>query len=240
MRATAFGGEVAAEAYDRLRPGYPAEAVRWLLGTSAEGLRVLDLGAGTGKLSASVAFDAHQVLALDPNEEMLRIGTRRVPGIAAIRARGEEIPLADDSVAVVVAGQSWHWMDPALAVPEVARVLRCNGALALAWNEPDIDVPWAAELVRLTSDGDPLADAEPNGVKPPPPFRRSDEHSVAWIQSLSGPSELAELAGTWSWVALHPRRQAILEAVRQLGASVQTADGRVSVPYRCHCVRYAL
>lgn len=155
------------------------------------------------------------------------------------RAFLPRIPTAD-CVDVVLAGQSWHWMDLEFAAPEVARVLRGRGALALVWNELDIDVPWVAELDRLTSDGDLLRIAEEERVSLPAPFDQYEERSFDWVQSLVGPIELAELAGTWSWVALHPRRQAILDAVERLGASVQEFDGQVRVPHQCHCIRYTV
>ena len=131
-------------------------------------------------------------------------------------------------------------MDPALTAPEAARVLRTGGALTLAWNEPDMDIPWVAELVRLTSDENPLVTSEAEHDSPPAPFRKYDTNSFAWVQPLAGPEELVDLAGTWSWVALHPRRQTILDAVGKLGASIQARDGAVRVPHRCHCIRYTL
>ncbi len=144
-RAASFG-EVADEYADH-RPGYPDEAVRWLVGASPG--RVLELGAGTGKLTAGSAGLGHEVIAVDPSAEMLGHLQRRTPAAHALVARAEHIPLATGSVDVVVAAQAFHWFDQEQALPEIARVLRPGGVLSLVWNNGDLTVPWVRKVFAL-------------------------------------------------------------------------------------------
>src|SRR5262245_57888935 len=132
-RASSFG-EVA-EAYERARPGYPDDAVRWL--TGAEPCDVVDLGAGTGKLTRSLVGLGHRVIAVEPLPGMLEQLRGAVPRATALSGSAEAIPLADASADVVVCAQSFHWFDHETALPEIARVLRPGGRLALVWNTRD-------------------------------------------------------------------------------------------------------
>ncbi len=143
-RAASFGD--VAGAYADHRPGYPAEAVRWLVGTSPG--RVLELGAGTGKLTAEVAGLGHDVVALDHSAQMLS-HLRHTPTVHAVVARAEQIPLATSSIDVVVAAQAFHWFDQERALPEIARVLRPGGVLSLVWNNGDLTVPWVKKVFAL-------------------------------------------------------------------------------------------
>ena len=139
-------GPVAA-AYDRGRPGYPRESAAWLVGRDRA--QVLELGAGTGKLTAELVALGHDVHATDPDEAMLAILTERVPEARTSVAAAEELPLADRSVDVVVAAQAFHWFDLDRALPEIARVLRPGGHLSLVWNQRDERIPWVKRLGRL-------------------------------------------------------------------------------------------
>ncbi len=140
--AHSFGG--VAEAYERGRPTYPVDAVRWLLGDHPQ--TVLELGAGTGKLTRVIAGLGHDVHATDPDEAMLQILERQLPGVRTAQASAEEIPLGDDSVDAVVAGQAFHWFDLDRALPEIARVLRPGGRICLVWNHRNEKIPWVRRL----------------------------------------------------------------------------------------------
>ena len=118
--ARAFGA--VAEAYDRGRPGYPAAAAAWLMGGEAQ--VVLELGAGTGKLTRELVDQGHAVFATEPDEAMLAVLRERVPEVSAKVATAEEIPANDRSVDVVVVAQAFHWFDHEAALPEMARVLK--------------------------------------------------------------------------------------------------------------------
>jgi len=143
--AHSFGG--VAEAYERGRPTYPAEAVSWLLGEQP--LSVLELGAGTGKLTRVLAQLGHDVHATDPDAAMLQILEREVPGVRTAEASAEEIPLGDGSVDAVIAAQAFHWFDLDRALPEIARVLRPQGRVCLIWNFRNEKIPWVRRLGAL-------------------------------------------------------------------------------------------
>jgi ubiquinone/menaquinone biosynthesis C-methylase UbiE len=140
--AHSFGS--VAEAYERGRPTYPVEAVRWMLGDHPQ--TVLELGAGTGKLTRVISGLGHDVHATDPDEAMLQVLEREVPGVRTAQAGAEEIPLGDASVDAVVAGQAFHWFDLDRALPEIARVLRPGGRICLVWNYRNEKIPWVRRL----------------------------------------------------------------------------------------------
>ncbi|MDT0182920.1 class I SAM-dependent methyltransferase [Microbacterium sp. ARD31] len=144
-RARSFGS--VAEAYDRGRPSYPAEAVAWLAGGEAK--VVLELAAGTGKLTRALVDQGHAVFATEPDEAMLEVLRDRVPEVSAKVATAEEIPANDRSVDVVVVAQAFHWFDPESALPEIARVLKPGGHVALVWNSRDERIPWVRRMGDL-------------------------------------------------------------------------------------------
>jgi SAM-dependent methyltransferase len=151
-RAVSFGGSAAV--YAEERPDYPVEAVRWALEPVAERrpLRVLDLAAGTGKLTGVLlraGVDAANVVAVEPDAEMLAEFRRRVPRVRAVEGAAERIPLGDGTVDAVVVGQALHWFDLDRALPEIHRVLADGGVLAGLWNRDDARVPWVVEMQRV-------------------------------------------------------------------------------------------
>lgn len=139
-------GQVA-EAYDRGRPGYPREAVEWLVGT--EPLSILELGAGTGKLTRILVELGHDVFATDPDDGMLDILSAKLPDVRATSGTAEQIPAGDGLYDVVIAAQAYHWFDQEKALEEIVRVLRPGGKLALVWNESDERIPWVRKLGNL-------------------------------------------------------------------------------------------
>lgn len=151
MEAAGAGFSAGAEAYERGRPSYPADAVEVIvreLGL-APGRRVLDLAAGTGKLSRLLASTGAEVVAVEPVAEMRAELVAAVPGVEVLDGTAEAIPLRDGSVDGVTVAQAFHWFDVEAALVEIARVLRPGGSLALVWNERDTRTPWVAELSRI-------------------------------------------------------------------------------------------
>jgi SAM-dependent methyltransferase len=145
--ASSFGS--AATAYAEHRPDYADAAVRWAL-EPAPGLRVLDLGAGTGKLTAALLAAGADVAAVEPDPAMLAELHRALPQVPAIGGSAEAIPLPDASVDAVLAGNAMHWFDMAAAGPEIARVLAPGGVLAGLWNVVDDGVDWVEGLARVS------------------------------------------------------------------------------------------
>ena len=142
VRALSFAS--VAESYERSRPGYPDDAVSWLAGTDP--LDVVDLGAGTGKLTRSLVALGHRVTAVEPLPEMLAHLRDAVPEVTAVEGGAEAIPLPDASADIVTVAQAFHWFDHGPALDEIARVLRPGGRVALIWNVRDEGEEWVTEL----------------------------------------------------------------------------------------------
>lgn len=147
-QAGSFGAE--ADAYERGRPPYPPEAVAWLVAEHAR--TVVDLGAGTGKLTRALRAPGREVIAVEPSVGMREKFSEVLPDVRVMEGTGESIPLPDSSVDTLVCAQAWHWVDAERAVPEAARVLRPGGRLSLVWNSRDLSVPWVAELDGILRD----------------------------------------------------------------------------------------
>ncbi len=128
-----------AEEYERGRPGYPDDALD-LLPVAADAA-VLDLAAGTGKLTRVLARRYRRVVAVEPLSAMRAIIGREAPAAEVLDGRAEAIPLADGEVDAVFVAQAIHWFANEVAIAEIARVLRPGGVLALLRNEVDDDVP---------------------------------------------------------------------------------------------------
>ena len=137
-------------AYDRGRPSYPPDVVDWLCERALDvGGRVLDLGAGTGKMTAVLAARGLDVVAAEPVAAMRDALRAALPDVPVAAAAAERLPFAARSFDAVFVAQAFHWFDAGLALAEVARVLRPGGGLALVWNERDESAPWVAELSRV-------------------------------------------------------------------------------------------
>jgi len=147
--ASSFGA--AAVAYAEHRPDYAPAAVRWAL-EHAPGPRVLDLGAGTGKLTGTLVALGAAVIAVEPDPAMLAELRRGLPAVRALPGSAEAIPLPDSSVDAVLAGNAMHWFDLDVAGPEMARVLSPGGTLAGLWNVLDDRVAWVDALERTSGD----------------------------------------------------------------------------------------
>lgn len=137
--------------YHTHRPDYPADAIRWGLAASTRDVRrVLDLAAGTGKLTAGLLGLDLEVTAVEPDDAMRAVLAQQFPHVSALPGTAERIPLPDASVDAVLVGQAFHWFDPVPALTEIARVLSPGGALAVLWNGEDFSHDWVGALVETS------------------------------------------------------------------------------------------
>jgi SAM-dependent methyltransferase len=149
-RARAF--DHAAEIYERGRPGWPADAIARLI-ERLDARRVLDLAAGTGKLTRVLTEHAAEVVAVEPLDGMRAILERELPDVYALPGTAEAIPLPDDNVDAVFVGEAFHWFDYPRAMPEIGRVLRPGGTLAVLWNTQGWDeYAWSKDLDKILSE----------------------------------------------------------------------------------------
>jgi ubiquinone/menaquinone biosynthesis C-methylase UbiE len=234
-RASSFGP--VADAYERARPGYPKEAVRWLAGSKPRD--VVDLGAGTGKLTRSLVALGHRVTAVEPLEEMLAHLRRAAPGATAAVGRAEEIPLADGSVDVVVCAQAFHWFDHGAALPEIARVLRPGGRLALVWNSRDDREPWVARLSELIG-SESVTEESATVLRRSVHFDEPESARFAHVQRLDR-GMLQELVLSRSYCAVRTpeERAPVLGAVDAL-FDEHGDGGTIELPYLTECFRARL
>ena len=233
----------AAAAYAQHRPDYARAAVQWAL-AAAPGRRVLDLGAGTGKLTATLIELGADVHAVEPDPAMLAVLRRSLPAAAAGPGRAEAIPLPDASVDVVVAGNALHWFDMDVAGPEIARVLAPDGVLAGLWNVLDDRVCWVAGLARISGAAavgprDTKSDWRAATAQVHLPTRGGtsyfglpEQAEFEHGQRRSADSLVATLA-TRAGMLVMPRTQraAVLDRIRAfLDSTPETATGEFTLP----------
>jgi SAM-dependent methyltransferase len=215
--ATGFARSV--DAYERARPEYPPEAIAWLARELdlRPGRTVVDLAAGSGKLTRPLAALGCEVIAIEPVAEMrAAIG----PTARALDGTAEAMPLPDDSADAVTVGQAFHWFDADAAVAEIARVLRPGGALAPIWNIRDLADPLQArvhELLLPARRGTPSEHEQPwrEVLAAAHEFRDAERASFPFAQ-LHTTEELVDRIASVSFVAcLEPgARGELLAAVR--------------------------
>ncbi len=236
-RRLSFGST--ASGYDRYRPGYPIAAVRWSLGDPADGvrLRVVDLGAGTGRLGRAVADLGHEVTAVEPDPGMRAVAERVLPG-RVLAGQAEAIPLPEGSADAVVAGQAYHWFDPLVALPEIGRVLVPGGTMAAVWNMRDDRVPWVRELSLLLDDNQQRTSTKVADLATGGTFVRAAHAQFEHTTTLDL-DQLLGLVGTFSYVALSEDRAELEEAVRELVLTHPDVRGsdRYELPYLTHVFR---
>lgn len=148
-RSAAIGFQRSADLYERARPSYPAAFIDAL---PLAGARVVDLAAGTGKLTRLLVAASGDVVAVEPVDAMRAVASGIAPTMAGI---AEALPLRSASVDVVTVGQAFHWFDAPRALAEIGRLLKPGGTLALLWNERDNRVPWVAAMTAAIHGRDP-------------------------------------------------------------------------------------
>lgn len=240
-RAAADGFARGADDYVRARPGYPPEAVallRYRLGLGP-GADVVDVAAGTGKLTVDLVASGARVVAVEPVAEMRAHLLGSVPGVEAHDGVAESLPLPDASADLVTVAQAFHWFDAPRALAEVRRVLRPGGHLAMLWNVRDETVEW----VRLVGD---IGEAA-GGGRPYDRHTSADWEAVVAADGGFGPVRedwfpnwqdvtadvVVDRVASTSWVsALDDRERAgVLREVRDLLARHPATRGRERFPF---------
>jgi SAM-dependent methyltransferase len=231
--ALSFAG--VADAYDRARPTYPREAAGWLVGS--DHAHVLELGAGTGKLTEQLLALGHRVLATDPLPSMLSHLVSRLPRTPAVVAAAEHIPMRARSVDVVVGAQAFHWFDLDRALPEIARVLRPGGHLSLAWNLRDERIPWVKRLGALIGTQEEQRDPT-HALQASHLFGFVETSTYRFWQPLDR-ERLHDLVRSRSNVVLmsEPERDRVLRKVDTLYEEYGRGHDGMLMPYVTHCYR---
>jgi SAM-dependent methyltransferase len=235
----------AVQRYERARPSYPVEAVRWMLPAGAR--QVVDLAAGTGKLTRVLVRDGYQVTAVEPLSGMRAELGRQLPGVPALPGTAEEIPLPGGCADAVLVAQAWHWFDEPAAAAEIARVLRPGGSLGLVWNEQDDSVAWVAQMRVLVGELKSVDAVEqrPDGEDDwapdlGPDFGPPAARTFRNAQHLDLPTLLDNIASR-SYVITLPdaERDRTLAAVAELVRTHPDTAGLTTyhLPYRTRCWR---
>jgi len=237
--AKVFGSE--ADRYQRMRPSYPPAAVDFVLAGRPPG-RLLDVGAGTGKLTRLLLDRAEQLVAVEPDPQMRAVLAAELPTAEVLDGTAERLPLPDASVDAIFAGQAFHWFARPATDRELARVLRPGGVVGLIWNMPDRSVPWLPELAQAVrqpeaTESDDYQDLDTALFTP------AEQDWTSWTYPLPGLAGLRELVHTWSWVITRPaaEQQAIDERLRILATRHAELQGEtIEFPYRTMTVRQYL
>jgi SAM-dependent methyltransferase len=241
-RARSFG-PVAAE-YARYRPGYPRAAVEWALQPvlGGERLRLLDLGAGTGKLT-EVMLGFGPVTAVEPDPGMLGELRGRYPAADALEGSAERIPVPDSSVDAILVGQAWHWFDHAKALAEAARVLRSGGVLAAFWNSEDTSAEWVRGYLEAANRARLTPSAQPTDGIPALPTHPAFTGSRYTQHPNPVPTTADALVGsvaTQSWILIAgaAERDAALGRLRDyLAGRPETSSGEFELPLVTDVIR---
>lgn len=191
-----------ADRYDRLRPEHPGESVAFCVPRPRAD--VVDIGAGTGKLTQALVEAGHRVVAVEPSVDMRTTLTRRLPGVPVHDASAEATGLPDRSVDVATFAQSWHWVDIVRASAELERIVRPGGYVSMVWTMLQDTVPWV-ERVQAAMHGTALAwqlrPGEHEQLWDHPPvgaFGGGERHTVGWSMRITR-ADLAAMVTTRSY-----------------------------------------
>ncbi len=238
----AFG--MRADAYERHRPGWPAEAVeRVLAGLGlAPDSTVVDLAAGTGKLTRELVPRAGRVVAVEPSEDMRRRLGEQVPAADVRAGTADDMPLDDGEADAVLVAEAFHWFATRTAVAEIARVVRPGGGIALLWNAHDF--PHEEWAVRM---GELLRERRAPGTTPinrkqtglwrdafdGGPFAAL-EHFETRHEQRTDVAGLVAHVSTWSFVAAleDAAREALERDLAETIAAAHPTPDEIAIPYR--------
>ena len=240
--AASVGFSRSAPAYDRARPDYPDAATDrfWAALGLKRGARVIDVGAGTGKLAAPLAERGADVLAVEPVEEMRARIAARAPTARALAGVAERLPAADGWADAIVAGQAFHWFANESALAEFSRCLSQDGRLGLIWNRR---APGDRVQTRITELLEPLRGDAPRhaagawreAFERPGPFEQVGGFELDFAQELDR-AGLRDRVGSISFVAAADRAQR--EELLARVAELCPADSTIGLAYVCEAFVY--
>jgi len=220
----AAGFARAADVYERARPSYPEEAVAWMAERCALGAggTVVDVGAGTGKLTRLLTATGARVVAIEPVAEMRAKLEGPGASVEALDGTAESIPFPDGFADVITVAQAFHWFDHDRALPELHRVLAPRGHLVLFWNNRDLDDPVQRGIEDLLAPMRGSVASQLGGVwREPlarsPLFGPPATREFGYVQHFTTDDVCDRVAST-SFVAALPEgeRASLLERVRAL------------------------
>lgn len=243
MHRAALGFATTAADYEHARPSYPPAAVDDIVAglSLGPGRTVIDLAAGTGKLTRLLAPSGARLVAVEPLAEMRAELSRVLPDVEALDGTAEAIPWPDGAADAVTAGQAFHWFDGERALAEIHRVLRPGGGLAMVWNVRDRIVEWVERIAEIT---EPLANPGVPATQAAPRYRTGEWRRAFGTTDRFTPLEHRRYAyehevdadtmvgriGSISWIASLPddQRADVLARVR---AVFDGMPDRFPVPY---------
>jgi MOSC domain-containing protein YiiM/SAM-dependent methyltransferase len=240
----AKGFAAAADAYERGRPEHSGESVALLaleLGFGA-GSRVVDLGAGTGKLTRQLFVLGADVVAIEPIPEMRTKLEAALPQVEALGGTAEDLPLPNHSVDAVLVAQAFHWFDALRALSEIRRILRPGGGLGLIWQARDASVPWVArlnEIIDAADDGHPRfrTGAWRSAFELTALFEPLQEATLQSVQRAT-PEAIVDRVASISYIAAmdDDQREPVLADVRRLLATDPATAGleTIELPHVVH------
>jgi SAM-dependent methyltransferase len=239
--AARFGD--AAELYDRARPGYPEDLLDVLAGRTGlgPGTAVLDLGAGTGKLTRQLVARGAAVTAVEPSPGMRDQLVAAVPGVLVLDGTAEDVPVPDSAVDVVAVAQAFHWFRTGAALDEILRVGRPGSWLALLWNEPPA-AGWARALWDLRHELSGFDGSYPGRgwaavVDADPRLGPREVASVTLTVTTTVDEIVADSASRSYVHVLDPRdRERVLDRVAAFLAEHPDTAGRAELAYERPCV----
>jgi SAM-dependent methyltransferase len=241
----ASGFDAQADSYERARPSYPPDTIAWF-GEHlqiAPGTTVVDLAAGTGKLTRLLAPLGADLVAVEPVEGMARVLRATMPGVPLLSSTAEALPFAEASLDAVTVAQAFHWFDADVAFAELHRALRPGGRVGLVWNARDRSVDWVNDVWSIM-----------DRVEKRAPWREHEQwhdsalgdrpgfgplHEATFHhEQLQSPDDVVTRVRSVSHVAVLPPadQERVLDEVRALLASHPATRGRdvVAIPYRVH------
>jgi SAM-dependent methyltransferase len=211
----------AALTYAQARPSFPDAAVDWILAELGHPVRLVEVGAGTGKFTAQLVERNIEVLAVEPVAAMRERLSTLGHLVTAVEATAEHLPMITASVGSLVASQSLHWTNVSPALAEFSRILDSSGRIGLIWNFRDIDVPWQRDLDALLSE-----------LRGDAPHSRDGR----WERAVDASDFEIAISDAWRW-SLPTDETGILNRVRSVSyVAAMTEDDQLRVDERVQAI----